>query len=78
MGVGPSPMKCKCCQFQISFFRIKYLADGSIDRYKAWLVAHGFTRILDLDFTYTFSPVVKTPIVRVVLSLTIMNNWPLR
>lgn len=56
-------------------FRRKYLADGSIDRYKARLVAWGFTQILGFNFTHTFSPIVKALTVRVVLSLIVMNNW---
>ncbi|KAG6415796.1 hypothetical protein SASPL_123214 [Salvia splendens] len=46
-------------------FRTKYCADGSIERYKARLVAQGFTQILGSDFHHTFSLVVKAATVRV-------------
>ena len=59
-------------------FRIKYLFDGTMDRLKARLVAKGFTQQPGLDFTDTFSTVVKASTVRVVLSLAVSNNWPLR
>jgi hypothetical protein len=59
-------------------FRIKYLSDGIVDRLKACLVAKGYTQQSGIDFTDTFSPVVKASIVRVVLSLAVSNNWPLR
>lgn len=59
-------------------FRTKYLADGMVDRYKARLVAQGFTQILGFYFTHTFSPIVKASTVRIVLVLAVMNNWPLR
>ncbi|RVW54702.1 Retrovirus-related Pol polyprotein from transposon RE1 [Vitis vinifera] len=59
-------------------FRTKYLPDGSIERLKARLVAKGFTQIPGLDYTDTFNPVIKATIVRVVLSLTVTNRWPLR
>ena len=59
-------------------FRIKYNPDGSILKYKARLVAKGFHQIYGVDYTETFSPVVKASIVWVVLSIAIMNNWMLR
>ncbi|KAJ0836346.1 putative RNA-directed DNA polymerase [Helianthus annuus] len=58
-------------------FRTKYHSDGSIDRHKARLVAQGFTQIPGIDFSHTFSPVVKASTVRVVLSLAVINKWPL-
>jgi len=59
-------------------FYIKYLSDGTVDRFKARLVAKGYTQQPSLDFTDTFSHVVKASTVRVVLSLVVSNNWPLR
>jgi hypothetical protein len=40
-------------------FKIKRQADGSIDRYKACLVAKGFKQRHGLDYEDTFSPVYK-------------------
>ncbi|KAJ0608733.1 putative RNA-directed DNA polymerase [Helianthus annuus] len=59
-------------------FRTKYKADGSVDRYKARLVAQGFTQVPGLDFSHTFNLVVKASTVRVILSLATIYNWPLR
>lgn len=59
-------------------FRIKYLANGSIDCLKACFVSKGYTQQLGLDFNDTFSPVVKASTVRVVLSLAASNHWTLR
>ncbi|KAI3719151.1 hypothetical protein L6452_20045 [Arctium lappa] len=58
-------------------FRTKYHSDGTIDRHKARLVAQGFSQIPGLDFAHTFSPVVKSSTVRVVLSLAVINSWKL-
>lgn len=41
-------------------FRIKNKVDGSIDMYKAHLVAKGFTQRPEIDFHKTFNPVVKS------------------
>ncbi|GJZ85708.1 putative leucine-rich repeat protein [Tanacetum coccineum] len=57
-------------------YRIKYLSDGSNDRYKARLVAQGFTQVPGLDYSHTFSPVVKASTVHIVLSLVVLNSWP--
>ncbi|KAL1214938.1 Retrovirus-related Pol polyprotein from transposon RE1 [Cardamine amara subsp. amara] len=51
-------------------FTIKYLSNGDIERYKARLVARGFTQTYGDDFTETFAPVAKLHTVRVVLSST--------
>ncbi|KAH9647735.1 retrovirus-related pol polyprotein from transposon RE1 [Citrus sinensis] len=59
-------------------FRIKYNSDGSVSRYKARLVANGFHQTHGVDYTETFSPVVKSSTIRVILSLAILNHWVIR
>ncbi|GJV79144.1 ribonuclease H-like domain-containing protein [Tanacetum coccineum] len=57
-------------------FRHKYLADGTLSRYKARLVANGSTQLEGVDVDETFSLVVKPGTIRTVLSLAISQNWP--
>uniref|UniRef100_A0A2N9GWX8 Integrase catalytic domain-containing protein n=1 Tax=Fagus sylvatica TaxID=28930 RepID=A0A2N9GWX8_FAGSY len=59
-------------------YKLKYNSDGTIARYKARLVAKGFHQQYGVDFDETFSPVIKPPTVRLVLSLAVSLNWPLR
>ena len=59
-------------------FKLKHKADGSVDKYKARLVAQGFTQRYGLDYLDTYSPVVKHATVRLVLTLAMSRNWSVR
>ncbi|CAH9105558.1 unnamed protein product [Cuscuta epithymum] len=56
-------------------FLTKYHSGGTIDRYKAQLIAQGFTQTPGLDLSLTFSPIVKAAIVRVILALSVHFKW---
>ncbi|GKF39161.1 retrovirus-related pol polyprotein from transposon RE1 [Tanacetum coccineum] len=58
-------------------YRIKYNSDGTIERYKARLVAQGCSQIPGLDYYHTFSPIVKASTVRIVISLAVLHKWKL-
>ncbi|XP_073360437.1 uncharacterized protein [Aegilops tauschii subsp. strangulata] len=59
-------------------FRHKTRADGSLERYKARWVVHGFRQRAGVDFTDTFAPVVKPGTIRAVLPLAASRAWPPR
>ncbi|OIT32756.1 retrovirus-related pol polyprotein from transposon tnt 1-94 [Nicotiana attenuata] len=52
-------------------FRIKYKPNGYVDRFKARLVAQGFSQQPGLDYTQTFALLIKLSTVRLVISLAL-------
>ncbi|TFY74079.1 hypothetical protein EWM64_g9934 [Hericium alpestre] len=58
-------------------FKIKRDAAGAISKYKARLVAQGFSQIPGIDFTDTFAPVAKLSSVRLVAALAARFNYKL-
>ncbi|KAL8145199.1 hypothetical protein AgCh_003414 [Apium graveolens] len=56
-------------------FKIKYLPDGSIERYKDHLVAKGFAQTYELDYFETFAPVAKMTIILLLIAIVASQNW---
>jgi hypothetical protein len=57
-------------------FKNKLQPDGSLERRKARWVVRGFKQRPGIDFSQTFSPVVKPATIRTVLHLAAARNWP--
>lgn len=59
-------------------FTFKSLLNGVIDRYKARLVARDFNQQYGLYYTETFSPVIKTTTLHLVLDVAVSRSWLIR
>lgn len=58
-------------------FKVKLRADGSVERYKAHLVAKEYNQIEGINYTESSSPVAKAVTVRLFLTLAAANGWAL-
>lgn len=56
-------------------FKIKYLLDGTVEKYKARWTARGFAQKKGLDYTNTFAPTPRAPSGRVILALGVQHGW---
>ena len=58
-------------------FKKKYKADGTLDRYKARLVANDKSQCPDINCVETLSPFIKLATIQTVLSISISHKWPI-
>ena len=68
---GFTPIGCRWV------YKTKTRVDGSVEHYKARLVARGFTQAYGIDYEETFAPVAKMTIVRLLLAIAAAQQWPL-
>jgi hypothetical protein len=55
-------------------FKIKQGANGEVERYKARLVARGFTQTYKVDYNETFAPVAKFTSIHCILALAALED----
>lgn len=58
-------------------YKIKYGSDEKIERYKARLMAKGFSQKEGIDYFETYSLVAKLVIVKMFLAITTIKKWNL-
>lgn len=69
------PMKSNYKQISPKWiFKVKYDSKGNIERYKARLVARGFSQVAGIDYNEIFAPVVRMDSVRLLFSICAQYN----
>jgi hypothetical protein len=56
-------------------YKLKLLEDGSIEKYKARIVARGFMQKKGIDYTQSWSPTVRAEAVRILLAIITILRW---
>jgi hypothetical protein len=56
-------------------YKLKHVADGSIEKYKARFVARGFSQVEGVDYDETFASVARYTSIRAVISIAAEMGW---
>jgi len=70
----PTGKKAVSCKW---VFTVKQTPGGKVERYKARLVARGYSQTYGIDYDETFTPVAKMNTVRTLISCAANFGWPL-
>jgi hypothetical protein len=55
-------------------FKVKRLVDQSIDKFKAQLIAQGFTQCPGFDFDETYVPVIRLVFLQLLLAIMVLQS----
>jgi hypothetical protein len=56
-------------------FKKELNAEGKVEKYKAWLVAKGYSQVAGIDFGEIFSPIAKLTSIRFLLSVAVAFDF---
>ena len=70
----PAGKKAVSCKW---IFTVKQNPEGKVERYKARLVARGYSQTYGIDYDETFAPVAKMNTVRILVSCAANFGWKL-
>lgn len=68
---GKLPIGCKWV------YKVKLTSTGTVERYKAWLVANGYNQVHGVDYDQLFSPVANLASVRFLIAMAAIHGWHL-
>jgi hypothetical protein len=56
-------------------YKVKQVAVGSVEKYKARFVARGFSQIEGINYGETFAPIARYSSIRSILALSVQMGW---
>ena len=71
LPLGKRPITCKWV------FKVKYNPDGTVDKFKARLVARGFSQAANIDFHETFAPTMRFESLRMLFAFCNKHGIPI-
>jgi hypothetical protein len=58
-------------------YKVKHIANGSVNKYKTRLVTKGYAQTYGIDFEETYSPVAKMRTIRIIITMATTKGWSL-
>ena len=56
-------------------FKVKYHDDGTIEKFKARVVAQGYSQVYGIDFEETYAPTVRYDTLRLLFAIAAIEDW---